>query len=222
LREFEELCGILKNESCVVVAMSGRIARNLLEDPKSLYANYENMVGARMRVPASSEDDANRFSIGGRLFGSYANSIVYGALSLAEHGLSTYGDVHCKLRSVAIERRTSFLESNSYRFSHEYGDDARNKMLDGFSACWDDRQKLVLSKLVGNLSAGQELSNWERIICNSDGQNRENDEFVEAHIFGGFNWNAIESIVGSPNVKRSRGEQLDFDLAIEAFTSLRS
>ncbi len=221
LKEFDTLDEMLRNESGVVISIPARIARNLFEDPKSLYANYEKLVGAKMRVTASAEDDKHRFAIGGMLFGSYANSIIYGALSLTEHGLSTYGEVHCRLKSVAIERRTSFLEKNSYKFIRDHGLVAGDKLPEGFSACWADRQKLVLAKLASALSAGQGPSDWQAIICQSDGANREDDEFVEAHIYEGFNWNAIESMVETVDRKMTRSERLDFDLANDAFGKLQ-
>lgn len=219
--EFLNLYDILKNESCVVVSMPAGVGRSLFENPKELYANYEKLVGAKVRVPASSDDDKNRYAIAGMLFGSYADSIIYGVLSLTEYGLPTYGGIHCKLRPVAIDLRTSFLETNSYKFIKDQAIVAGDELPKGFSACWNDRQKLVLAKITGSLSVGQGRSDWQEMIIHSDGKSRENDEFVEAHIYDGFNWNAIESLEKSTNVKMTRAENLDFDLAKSAFNRLR-
>lgn len=96
-KEFSDLETIIKEKSGVVVSMPAGVARKPFDDPNFLYANYESLVGANIRRPADPDNDWHRCAVGGLLFGSYANCIVYGALSLTEEGLPTYGDVHCKL-----------------------------------------------------------------------------------------------------------------------------
>lgn len=143
---------------------------------------------------------------------------MYGALSLTEEGLPTYGDVYCRLRSVTINRRTSFLETNSYRFVKDHNITLSTMKLPvGYAACWRQRRTLVLTKLSDNLSIGQTESDWQAILIRTDGQNRSNDDFVEAHIYEGFDSNAIESLVAFTKKAQSRAEKLDADLAVELF-----
>lgn len=220
-KEFIALEDVVKKKSGVVVSMPAGVARELFEDPSSLYANYERLVGAKTRRPADPDNDRHRCAVGGVLFGSYANSIIYGALSLSEDGLPTYGTVHCRLRSVAIDKRTSFLETNSYKFIQDYSIVAGNKLPVGYTACWKYRHSLVLAKLADRLSTRQTESDWQAILIESDGKNRENDSFVEAHIYEGFDRNAIESLVPVLGKKLRKGEQLDLDIAICQFNSLR-
>ncbi len=115
-REFSNLETVIKEKSGVVVSMPAAMARSLFDEPSSIYVNYEHLVGTGVRIPRDFDNDSHRCAVGGVLFGSYANSIVYGALSLTDSGLPTYGPAFCRLRSVAIDARTSFLETNSYRF----------------------------------------------------------------------------------------------------------
>ena len=49
------------------------------------------------------------------LFGTFVK-VRYGILSLTNEGLPSYGEVCCRLRRIAIEDRTSFLECNSFKF----------------------------------------------------------------------------------------------------------
>ena len=219
-KEFVALEDVVKERSSVVVSMPAGVARNLFENPDSLYVNYDRLVGANLRRPADPDNDRRRCAVGGVLFGSYADSIIYGALSLTGDGLPTYGAVHCRLRSVAIDKRTSFLGTNSYRFIQEHGIVAGDDLPVGWTACWRDRHMLVLAKLVDRLSAGQTESDWQEFLIYSDGQNRENDEFVEAHIYEGFDRNAIESMVAPTGKKLSKEERLDRELAISAFKRL--
>ncbi len=220
LKEFSDFEAVIKEKSGVVVSMSAGIARRLLEEPKSLYANYERLVDANARKPADSDGDQHRCAVGGLLFGSYANCIVYGVLSLTEEGLPTYGPVHCRLRSVTIDKRTSFLESNSYGFVRDHNV-LGTKLPLGYMACWTHRHSLVLAKLATRLSTGQTESDWQAMLLHSDGQSRDKDDFVEAHIYGGFDANAIESLAAVPGKKLKREEKLDLKIAISRFNRTR-
>jgi hypothetical protein len=216
-KEFSDFEAIVEKKSGVVVSMPAGVARNLFEDPNFIYTNYDRLVGVNARRPAESLNDRHRCAVGGLLFGSYADQIVYGVLSLTEDGLCTYGQVHCRLRSVTIEKRTSFLEVNSYRFIRDHCINPGDKLPIGYTACWQHRQSLVLAKLANRLSTGQTESDWQAILIQSDGKNRENDDFVEAHIYEGFDRNAIESFVAVTGKKLSKSEKLDIDLAIDQF-----
>ncbi len=219
-KEFSDLEALIKGKSGVVVSMPAGIARKLFEDPNFLYKNYEKLVGANIRKPADTDNDRLRCAVGGLLFGSYANYIIYGALSLTEEGLPTYGDVHCRLRSVTIDKRTSFLETNSYRFVRENRIIPGDNLPAGYTACWKYRHSLVLAKLAYCLSTGQTESDWQAILVQSDGNDRKNDSFVEAHIYEGFDKNAIESMVAATGKKLRREDRLDMDIALSKFKSL--
>jgi len=219
--EFSDLEAIVEKKSGVVVSMPAVVARNLLDDPNFIYTNYDRLVGAHARRPAESDNDRHRCAVGGQLFGSYADHIVYGVLSLTKDGICTYGDAHCRLRSVTIEKRTSFLEVNSYRFIKDHCINPGDTLPIGYRACWKHRNKLVLAKLSNRLSAGQTESDWQALLIQSDNQSRENDDFVEAHIYEGFDKNAIESFVAVTGKKLSKSEKLDIDLAMQLFKRLR-
>jgi hypothetical protein len=216
-KEFVDLEGLLKEKSGVVVSMNAGMARKLVEDPNSIYENYEQLVGASQRRPADFDNDRQRCIVGATLFGSYADLIVYGALSLNETGVPTYGSVHCRIRSVAISERTTFLETNSYGFVREHRVVAGDRLPIGYTSSWDDRHLLVLAKLADSLCAGQSESDWQAILIRSDGKDRQKDDFVEAHIYENFDINAVECMVTSTGKKLSRTEQIDSKLAIDGF-----
>ncbi len=220
-KEFVALQNLTKEKSGVVIAMPPSIARKLIEDPRSLYSNYEELVGSNSRIPAAMDHDRHRSAVGGILFGSYAKSIRYGVISLTEYGPPTYGPVHCRLRAVAIEKRTSFLESNSYTFCKEHGLAPGDKLPLGFMACWKTRDRLLLSKLGHRLASGQKKSDWQALLVKTDGKNRKDDDFIEALIYGHFDRNAIESMVSLEGAELSRQEKLDMDLALHEFKNFR-
>jgi len=191
-------------------------ARQLFENPAELYANYEKLVGAGLRAPAPFANDQHRCAVSALLFGSYANRIVYGALSLTTEGLPTYGAAHCRLRPVSVKQRTSFLQMNSFNFVKCTEMAPGDPIPPGYMASWGERHSLVLAKLADRLSVGQTESEWQAMLIASDGVNRHNDDFVEAHVYGGFDCNAIESL--ARNQKRlSRQEELDMDIAMSRF-----
>lgn len=220
-KEFCTLSDLMEKKSGVVVSMPAGVARKLVEDPNSLYTNYEQLVGGNIRRSADLDNDRHRCAVGGILFGSYADSIIYGALSLTENGLPTYGTVHCRLRSITIDKRTSFLETNSFQFIQDHGIVLWDKLPVGHMACWEQRHCLVLAKLADRLSDGQAESDWQAILIQSDGNDRKKDSFVEAHIFEGFDRNAIEFLTATTGKKLRREEKLDLDLAISKFNSIR-
>jgi hypothetical protein len=218
--EFHAFEEAIKTKSGVVISMPAGTARKLFEDPKSIYSNYEKLVGANVRRPTNSDNNRHRYAVGGILFGSYLNHIIYGALSLTETGLPTYGDVYCRLRSITVKKRTSFLVTNSYKFVSDHNIVAGSKLPVGFMACWDYRHNLVLTKLASSLSIGQTESDWQALLLQSDGKDRKNDNFIEAHIFEGFDGNAIESIMITSK-KMSKETAMDARIALSKFNSLK-
>lgn len=220
-KAFGTLLDLIEEKSGVVVSMPAGVARKLFEDPSSLYTNYEQLVGSNVRRSAGLNNDQHRCAVGGILFGSYAKSIIYGALSLTERGLPTYGIVHCRLRSITIDKRTSFLETNSFKFIQDHGIVPGSKLPAGHMACWKHRHRLVLAKLADRLSADQTESDWQAILIQSDGSDRKNDSFVEAHIFENFDRNAIESLTGTTGKKLRKVDKLDLDIAISKFRSIK-
>ncbi len=219
LKEFKDLETLIKQKSGVVITMPVGTVRKLFEDPKALYNNYENLVGAGVRKPARLDNDRQRCAVGGLLFGSFAKDITCGALSLTEEGLPTYGLIYCRLHSVAINKRTSFLETNSYKFVQDHRIVPGDNVPVGYMACWEYRHNLVLAKLASLLSTGQTESDWQAILIHSDGQNRKNDDFVEAHIYEGFDKNAIKSLALIPDKRLRREEKLDLRIAVSMFKS---
>lgn len=219
--EFSSFENKIKRDSSVVISINPSMARSFYDNPNSLYTNYETLVGAESRKPAEPENDRHRCAVGGILFGSYANKIIYGVLSLTNEGLPTYGNVFCRLRAIAIKNRTSFLETNCYKFVEDHNLVAGKKLPLGYSSNWDTKHYLVLTKLVSCLRSGQNESEWQRNLIKSDGVNRENDEFIEAHIFEGFDNKAIEDLIPAQKTKLSKAEKLDLDLAITSFNKRR-
>ncbi len=114
--EFNAIQEQVAEGSGVVVAMPASIARNLFISPRNLYANYEALVGANVLSPSDPATERERLGSASLIFGSYADEMRYGVLSLTTEGAPNYGDIYCRLRSVSISDRVNFLENDSFVF----------------------------------------------------------------------------------------------------------
>lgn len=179
--------------SHVVVAVPPIVAQSLLVNRNSLYSNYEEMVGGSLRTAAPFDDDSDRKAVGGKLFGSFAKDIRYGVLSIDGRGVSSYGCVFLRLREVVVSHRVSFLETNSYVFLDTYASGFRKKLPTGYRSTWETRGTLAATKLAGTIKVGEPIDIiLSRLVCSA--ADRSKDDFIEAHIFGTFNADGIQSI----------------------------
>ena len=222
-QELQNLSDAVKNRSGVVATMPAAVARNLVYDPRMIYENYETLVGARARRPPSLLNDKQRAAVVGLLFGTYGERIMYGILSLTNEGLPTYGDVCCRLRSVAVQDRTTFLETNSYRFVEQHRLSPSGPAAPpGHSAVWDNRHTLAIAKVAEFLPCGHCIADWQRLLVQTDGKDRAKDEFIEAHIYGSFDIAAVEEMIAPVNKQLSKEAKIDVKLALEQFAKKSS
>jgi hypothetical protein len=198
--------------------MSASFARDFAGDPRLIYANYDGLVGAGARRAAPLKNDRLRRGVDGIIHGSIAEEIRYGVLSLTNDGLPTYGDVCCRLKSITIRDRVSFLETNSYAFVRTHKVVAGDPIPPGFRSAWENRHKLAAAKLGPHLTRRSGKREWQRLLIRTDGVDRANDEFIEAHIFGGFNLHAIETMEGLMKGRaRKDPAVIDINIALERF-----
>jgi hypothetical protein len=198
VQEFDKFVEALQSSSHVVVAMQPLQARQFLSDPRQLYVNYETLVGTPIRTPAPFDDDSERRTVSGRLFGSYADKITYGVLSLDHRGLPNYGIVFLCLRDIAVIERVSFLHENSYFFLRAFAANSRDQIPPGYRSDWQHRSELAAAKLEPEFSSRSTTDEWAKLLVMS-GSNRSDDSFIEAHIYGPFNQASVDSVLFTNN-----------------------
>lgn len=218
-KEFQEFRKHIKKKSGVVISMPAGIFRDLIKTPNKIYRNYEQLVQASEISSRGAQFDNLRHAISGCLFGSYNNKIAYGVLSLNKEGLPTYGDVFCLLRPVTIEKRTSFLEENSYRFVEKHNILSGRPV--GNWATWRTKHLLALVKLERFIEKGQKETDWENVFFLTNGKDRNLDDFIEAHIYGSINYSSIENAMPAPNKKLGRLEKLDIEAGMSRLEKLK-
>ncbi len=193
-QEFDALSEAVRQASHVVVAMPPLYARTFLRDTRTLYANYEALVGTPARVPAPFEQDSERRSVAAKIFAGYANHIRYGVLSLDGKSLSSYGIVFVCLKDIAVQDRVTFLHENSYIFLKSLASTAQDPIPPGFRSDWENKDKLAATKLEPKLVAGSALADWSQQLVVL-GKTRSEDQCIEAHIFGPFNASSVSTVL---------------------------
>lgn len=191
--------------SIAVASCSLYVLRELAASENALYTNYYLAVRGEVRRAAESENDRVRRSVDAILFGTYADQIRFAALSLDGLGLQSYGKdglaYGLGLKDVAIAKRASLLEENEYDFAKRHSLDTSATLPEGYRSDWESRAKLAVAKLGDSISSGLPKSEYGKVLMNNSGD-RTKDQFIEIHIFGTFNINAVSSVCGTSKPKR--------------------
>lgn len=184
-------------ESCCVVNVDLDFLFHFFgENGNALYSTYQLGVRGQMRKHAAPDHDRDRTATEAILFGSYGDTIRYGALSPDGAGLRSYGPYAMRLRDVAIAARASVLEENSYDFVERHRLTPRSSVPRGYRAVWENRSLLAIAKLGSRLRNDMLMDEFAGILLFSNGD-RSADEFLEVHIYGSFDSNAVEAVRGS-------------------------
>lgn len=158
-----------------------------------LYGTYHRMVRAGLRPAAAPDNDRKRNVVDSWLFRSYRDEILFAALALGDDGLTSYdgGEVIAHLREVAVAKRATLLEENSFPFSEKH--DILQPPPAGFRSVWGDRHKLASAKLDGRIGKHTDPAEFEEILLFSEGK-RETDEFIEVYVYGSFTVSSLDSV----------------------------
>lgn len=179
---------------------------NLVTGKSTIYSTYQLQTDGEIRDFVRSEFDKERRGIEGTLFGSYGSNIRYAALSLDGSGLKSYGDYTIILSDESVRLRTTLLEENSYNFIRRHKILAGDKIPKGYRAVWKERHKLAIAKLMEKILLTKDM-NYAIIILNSTGD-RKHDEFIEVHIYGKINKEAIHAVRGNSKVNIGQKEKI--------------
>ena len=183
----------VRESSRAVIALPPSFLANLLQDSRTLYATYQNQVDAGVRRPAQAGDYRRRRAVEGTLFGAYGSQIVYATLALDHYGPKSYGSCTIELADVATRHRATLLEQNSYHFVRTHQMGHGDPIPNGYRAIWTDRHRLAVAKLASQVYPGTQDSKFPTILLFS-GTTRDKDEFIEVHVYGKLDNQAIEAV----------------------------
>jgi hypothetical protein len=157
------------------------------------YKSYYKQVEDGIRKKASYHNEKRREIVDTALFGKYKDDIIFSALSLKNsNGLTSYGDYVVFLKNDFISKRTTFLEENSYTFASKNAKEIISGNIPlGYRAIWENKSKLSIAKLGDKIK--KKTKCFSSILLHSDGD-RNNDDFIEAHIYSSININNIFAV----------------------------
>ena len=201
-RETDDFARALERSSAVVNCELPFL-KDFVTRPNLLFASYHRGVQAGIRKAAEGVRDRDRTTADALMFGSYSKDIEFAALSLKDTGLSSYGPYSLKLRNVAVEKRSSLLEENSFSFIRHHNLGFQVPIPPGYRSTWGERAKLAVAKLADFITCGMNETDFQSLVLLDTG-NRETDSFIEVHIFGTFDREAIDAVSGPKLKKRSR------------------
>ncbi len=195
------------HKTCVVMNVYIDFLCHFLTSEKELYSTYNLQVRGKIRKPAIEKNDKHRRTIDAMLFGGYGEEIRYAALSLDGIGPCSYGPYSMQLRDIAIRKRASLLENNSFHFVKKLDIRPGDEFPHGYRSTWNDRHKLAVAKLADKINSKTAKDDFAKILLFSEGD-FNTDEFIEVHIYGSFDNNAIESVKGSSKLKNKSEKAL--------------
>ncbi|HAV43134.1 TPA: hypothetical protein DCX15_03870 [bacterium] len=204
LKSFEDSM----KKTCAVINVDLDYLQHFITTDKALYSNYSLQVRGEVRKPAMDQDDKARRTVESMLFGSYAEEIRYAALSLDGAGLRSYGPYAMKLREIAISKRASLLEDNSYHFIEKHNIRCGKPIPVGYMSTWQERYKLAVSKLADRISSVTSEEEYARILLLFSGGDRKTDDYIEIHIYGSFDNRAVESVRGKSSAGKKHEHAL--------------
>ena len=177
--------------SSVVFAMNTNRLRAMATKKVDLYSNYDLAVRAQTRRLAATSDDQHRRAVDAKLWGAAASDIRYGALSLDGRGFRSYGNCFVALIDRLISHRASVLERNSFDFLEnvKFG----QELPVGYRSNWKNRSRVAVCKCEPFIEKTSKATSFPSILLKS-GTTRADDEFIEVHVHGPFDFNAFASI----------------------------
>ena len=181
--------------SRAVIARSAREVLRLATSDNEIYGTYYNLIGAGLRLPEGNKWDALRAVVDSAMFLNYKEQIRFAALSLDGVGLSPWGECSMTLRSNMIAHRTSVFEENSVLFMkhHNIRIAESDQLPAGYRATWENRIQLCVAKLARRIDSSTRPEEYSAVLLRL-GATREQDEFVEVHIWGPMTVRTLEEV----------------------------
>jgi hypothetical protein len=202
----------LKDFETALLTSKAVISRSLHETLRlagsehEVYSTYYKLMEAQTRLPKGETWDALRTSADAALFTNYARELRFAALTLNEEGLSNYGLCSWLLRTDMIADRTSVMDENSTMFAkhHDIRLGDADKIPKGYRAIWGERARIGVAKLGVRIDAHTDPEEYSTLLL-KQGMGSEDDDFIEAQIFGPLTIRTIERI--TVNSRASKQER---------------
>jgi hypothetical protein len=201
--------------SKVVISRPIGVIRGLVEDERASYVSFQRQVEAGSRDPAGNIYDTVRAQYEEALYPHFSKEIIFGSLTINGLGISSYGPYAMVLRSSMIEHRASVFEENPHRFIERHRLLGNQPITPGYRASWARRGVLAVAKLHADIHSATIEEDFPAILQRDVGGTGDAD-FIEAHVYGSINRNAIESVAGP--TPKLRADRLIWKAMVELMT----
>jgi hypothetical protein len=207
--KIDKLESILAN-SIATINVTPIVLRNLSLGDN--YKNYYVAIDEGIRELASRQYHSDRQMVDTRIHTAYEKHILNAALSIDGLGLTNYGNITLRLRENVVDVRASLLRENGYAFFERYdlGRLGRAEEL-GWRSVWSDRTLLAVAHLEPSITPATPLAELTNLIL-CCGEDRRQDRYIEVHIFGELDWQAIGSAMRERPLTNPE-DQADWELA---------
>jgi hypothetical protein len=177
-----------------------------LEDDHSLYTTHQLRLAANARTPSDNEFDRVRTQFEAAIAPNFHEHIRFAALTLDRRWLKSFGLYAIVLKEPMIAHRATVFEENPFEFAKRLGVLLSQPMPPGYRATWDRRADLAKAKLYPKLNTTTDPSTFGAILLNDSGSaSAGGSDYIEVHIYGSFNRNSIERVIGpKPRTKEDR------------------
>jgi hypothetical protein len=187
---------VVQDQSHALINLNFDLLRKVVLE-KQDYLPYQTAVLQDKRPKASFLNDKDRCVVEAAFYGIDGGRVVYAALALNDIGLSSYGKITMILKTKSIEERTTVFERNTFPLFDDFvakGWPVRGPIPAGYSGTWHERGQLVVCKHgVSYLASSPKPKLDAMLLC--VGTTRNDDEFIELHIFNKLNRLAVQRIV---------------------------
>lgn len=171
------------------------VVQTLVGSDNELYPTFYQLVNAGARLPEEGPFDRGRPAVDATLFPHYHAQIRFAALTLDGKGLTSYGDFALLLKEVTIKERATVFEGNSFLFCQRQRVVAGTPPPAGYRAIWQERDRLAAAKLHAAVGPATGPEEFPGILLKA-GQQTDEDDFIEVHIYGPLHRRGIERVVG--------------------------
>lgn len=221
LSDFEK---VVATKSNAVIASNFGDIQNLMTSDNVIYATYYQLLKAGLILHRDDEMNRYRKCSEEFLFPDYKEEIRFGALSLDGLGVQNYAmkkqgvfpnfQVHLSLNEEMIAHRSSVFEGNNVVWT-KFKNPAVSELVDfprGYRAIWSDRGKIAAVKHVNDIDSTTTKEQYPGILL-CQGTQKEEDEFIEVHIYGSITRRALRRVKVKPPTRN--GKKLEIKMIKE-------
>ncbi len=183
------------SHSHAVIARSLKVVDDLTHSDRNYYTSYQAQVQAGSRDPEDNNWDKVRTQYESALYPNFQEKIIFACLTLSEEGMSGYGGFSILLKDEMIGHRASLFEENPHSFIDRHNILMNKPIPPGYRAVWDTKSDLAKAKLHHKISPNTTIVDHPKILQTDNGGTGDSD-FIEVHIYGSLNRQAISKVIG--------------------------